>query len=90
MVKTQEFIKLIGNIIIGGAIVTTLTKSSIDDVILSKHIMIELHKEGLLQEVKSCKLDFCKYFVYGKQHKVSSKTISHTKKDVLDYVHVNI
>ncbi|KAK2998825.1 hypothetical protein RJ639_023621 [Escallonia herrerae] len=33
---------------------------------LSKGGMLELHKRKLLQGVKSCKLDFCKFCVFRK------------------------
>ena len=52
--------------------------------------MLELHKRNLLKGVKTCKLDFCKYCVYGKQHKVSFKTGSHTSKGILDYIHSDV
>ena len=52
--------------------------------------MLELHKRNLLKGVKTCKLDFCKYCVYGKQHRVSFKTGSHTSKGVLDYTHSDV
>ena len=35
--------------------------------------MLELHKRNLLKGVKKCKLDFCQYCVYGKQHRVNSR-----------------
>ena len=52
--------------------------------------MLELHKRNLLKGVKACKLDFCKYCVYGKQHRVNFKTDSHTSKGVLDYIHSDV
>ena len=52
--------------------------------------MLELHKRNLLKRVKTCKLDFCKYCVYGKQHRVSFKTDSHTSKGVLDYIYSDV
>ena len=45
---------------------------------------------NLLKGVKTCKLDFYEYYVYGKQHRVSSKTSSHISKGVLDYVHLDV
>ena len=35
--------------------------------------MLELHKRNLLKGVKTCKLDFYKYCIYGKQHRVNSR-----------------
>ena len=32
--------------------------------------MMELHKRKLLKCIKSCKLELCKYCVFGKQNKV--------------------
>ena len=52
--------------------------------------VLELHKRNLMKGVKTYKLDFCEYCVYGKQHRVSFKTGSHTSKGVLDYVHSDI
>ena len=65
--------KLLGNTIVGGA--TAVTESKQDDTLLwhmrLRHIsecgMRELQKRNLLAGVKSCKLDFCKYCVMGKQ-----------------------
>ncbi|KAK3026865.1 hypothetical protein RJ639_041992 [Escallonia herrerae] len=57
---------------------------------LSEGGMLELHKRKLLQGVKSCKLDFCKFCVFGKQKRVSFKAASHTSKGVLDYVHTDV
>ncbi|KAE8689071.1 hypothetical protein F3Y22_tig00110944pilonHSYRG00042 [Hibiscus syriacus] len=54
---------------------------------LSERGMAELHKRNLLHGVKSCKLNFCKYCVLGKQTKVRFKTAKHTTQGILDYVH---
>jgi hypothetical protein len=40
--------------------------------------------------VKSCKLGCCKYYVFGKQRRVSFKVASHTSKGVHNYVHSNV
>ena len=89
---------MIGNTVVGRVAVTTLVESNTDDIKLwlmqLGHIgergMLELHKRNLLKRVKTCKLDFCKYCVYGKQHRVSFKTGSHTSKGVLDYIHLDV
>ena len=52
--------------------------------------VVWLHKGNLLKGVKTCKLDFCKYCVYGKQHRVNFKTGSHTSKGVLNYIHLDV
>ena len=52
--------------------------------------VLELHKRNLLKGVKTCKLHFYEYCVYGKQHRVSFKIGSHTSKGVLDYVHSDV
>ncbi|KAE8712086.1 cytochrome P450 71A9-like [Hibiscus syriacus] len=57
---------------------------------LSERGMIELHKRNMLHGVKSCKLDFCKYCVLGKQTKVRFKTAKHTTQGILDYVHSDV
>ena len=52
--------------------------------------VVWLHKRNLLKGVKTCKLDFCKYCVYGKQHRVNFKTDSHTSKGVFNYIHLDV
>ena len=90
--------RLIRNTIVGRVVVTTLVQSSIDNIKLwhmrLSHIgirgMLKLHKRNLLKGVKTCKLNFCEYCVYGKQHRVSFKTGSHTSKGILGYVHSDV
>ena len=96
--KVSALYKLIGTIVIGRVAVTTPVESSTDNTKLWHmrlgHIgergMLELYKRNLLKRVKTCKLDFYKYCVYGKQHRVSFKTDSHTTKGVLDYIHSDV
>ncbi|KAK2997449.1 hypothetical protein RJ639_025454 [Escallonia herrerae] len=96
--KTGNLYKLMGKTVIGGASVSTHAGSSNDNSELwhkrlghlSEGGMLELHKRKLLQGVKSCKLDFCKFCVFGKQKRVSFKAASHTSKGVLDYVHSDV
>ena len=72
--KVSTLYRLIGNTFVGRFAVTTLVESNTDDTKLWHmrlgHIgergMLELHKRNLLKGVKACKLDFCKYCVYGK------------------------
>ncbi|KAK2973983.1 hypothetical protein RJ640_013544 [Escallonia rubra] len=72
--KFANLYKLIGNTVIGGASVSTYASSSNDNFELwhkrlghlSEGGMLELHKRKLLQGVKSCKFDFCKFCVFGK------------------------
>ena len=40
--------------------------------------------------VKSCKLDFCKYCVMGKQCRMRFKTAMHKTEGILDYIHSDI
>ena len=51
--------------------------------------MLELYKRNLLKGIKTCKLDLCKFCVFGKQNK-QFKTTTHKTKGVLDYVHTDI
>ena len=96
--KISTLYKLIGNTVVRRVAIITPVESSIDDTKLWHmrlgHIgergMLELQKRNLLKGVKTCKLDFCKYYVYGKQHRVSFKTGSHTSKGVLDYIRSNV
>jgi hypothetical protein len=67
--------KLLGSTVIGG-IASVESKS--DCTILwhmrlghiSEQCMLELHKKNLLKGVKTCKLDFCKFCILGKQNRV--------------------
>ena len=52
--------------------------------------MMELQKRNLLKGVKSCKLDFCKICVLGKQHKVQFKASTHKTEGKLDYIHSDV
>jgi hypothetical protein len=82
----------------GRAAVSTSTESNNDNTVLwhmrfghlGKRSMFEFHKRNLLKSVKSCKLDFCKYYLYRKQRRVNFKVASHTSKGVLDYVHLDV
>jgi transposase InsO family protein len=88
--------KLLGNTILGG--VAAVAGSEDDDALLwhmwlghmSERGMRELHKRNLLTGIKSCKLDFCKYCIMGKQCRVRFKTVTHKTKGILDYVHSDI
>ncbi|KAK2981275.1 hypothetical protein RJ640_006976 [Escallonia rubra] len=73
--KTEILYKLIGNTVICGASVSTHVGSSNDNSelwhkrlgYLSERGMLELQKRKLLQGMKSCKLNFYKFCVLGKQ-----------------------
>uniref|UniRef100_A0A2N9J203 Integrase catalytic domain-containing protein n=1 Tax=Fagus sylvatica TaxID=28930 RepID=A0A2N9J203_FAGSY len=88
--------KLLGNTILGG--VAAVAESEDDDTLLwhmrlghmSERGIRELHKRNLLTEIKSCKLDFCKYCIMGKQCRVRFKTATHKTKGILDYMHSDI
>lgn len=64
--------RLVGNIVVDGAVVSMLVDSCTDDTQLwhiwlghiGKRGMLELHKKNLLKGMKMCKLEFCKYSVY--------------------------
>ena len=43
-----------------------------------------------LPDLKSSKLDFCKYYVFGKQCKQIFKTGNHNSKHILDYIHYDL
>ena len=97
-IESKPDYKLIGNTVIGRVAVTIPVESNTDDTKLwhmrlghiGEHSMLELHKKNLLKGVKTCKLDFCKYYVHGKQFRVSFKIDSHTSKGVLEYIHSNV
>ena len=87
--------KLLGTTIIGGV---ATAKSELDSTFLwhmrlgyiSECGMMELYKRNLLKGIKTCKLDFCKYCVFGKQNKVQFKIATRKTKGVLDYVHTDV
>ena len=88
--------KLLGDTILGG--VAAVAESEDDDTLLwhmrlwhmSKRGIRELHKRNLLARIKSCKLDFCKYYTMGKQWRVRFKIATHKTNGILDYVHSDI
>ena len=96
--KVSTLYKLIRNTVVGRVAITTSIKSSTDDTKIwhmrfgqiGECGTLELHKRNLLKGVKPCKLDFYKYCLYRKQHRVSFKTSSHTSKSVLDYIHSEV
>ncbi|CAL2259854.1 unnamed protein product [Prunus armeniaca] len=76
--QPNKLYKLIGTTIVRGAAVSV--NQGIEDKTelwhhrlrhISQKGLQELHKQGLLEGVSSCKLDFCEYCVLGKQRKVS-------------------
>ena len=57
---------------------------------LSEKGMNELHKRGLLPEVRSCTIGLCKFYIMGKQCRVSFMTGKHTTEGTLDYVNSDV
>ena len=49
-----------------------------------------LSKQGLPCSQKTGKLDFCEYYIFDKQHRVSFGTGVHRTKDTLDYIHSDV
>jgi hypothetical protein len=96
--KIGNLYKLLGDTVTGGVAMSTLAEPNDDNTVLwhmrlghlGECSMFELHKRNLLKGVKSCKLGFCKYCLYGKHQRVSFKVASHTSKGVLDYVHSDV
>jgi len=91
-ITTGNIYKLLGSTVVGGV----HSIESHDDNTklwhmrlghLSERGMTELHKRNLLHGVKTCKLDFCKFCVLGKQTRVSFMTGKHRTERILDYVH---
>ena len=84
-----------GTAIVGGAAIvepkldsTTLWHMQLGH--MGERGMIELYKIKLLKGIKTCKFEFCKYCVFGKQNKVHFKTSTHKTKGILDYVHIDV
>ena len=57
---------------------------------MGEHGMMEFHKRKLLKGIKTCKLEFCKYCVFGKQNKVQFKTATHKTKGIFYYVYTEV
>lgn len=51
---------------------------------------MKFHKRNLLNGVRSCKMDLCKYCVFGRHFHVRFKTGKHKTKKILDYVHLDV
>ena len=83
--KKGNLYRLIGESVIGGVAVTSSEDHDADDTELwhmrlahmSEKGMLELHKRGVLKGIKSCKLNFCKFCLFGKQKRLSFRTSSH-------------
>ncbi|KAK9140786.1 hypothetical protein Scep_010467 [Stephania cephalantha] len=86
------------NTVVGGA--TTFSNAVVDDTTRLWHIMRLGHaskkalqglvKQGLLKDVKVCKLKFCEHCVLGKQTLVKFGSAVHQTRETLDYVHSNV
>ncbi|KAG8485659.1 hypothetical protein CXB51_018846 [Gossypium anomalum] len=57
---------------------------------ISENGMVELSKRGLLNGQGICKLNFCEYFVFGKQKRVRFTRRIHNTKGTLEYIHSNL
>jgi len=57
---------------------------------IGEHSLIELLRRDLLDGLKDCKMEFCKFCVIGTQSKVSFKMGQHTTKGLIDYVHSDV
>ncbi|KAL1217255.1 Retrovirus-related Pol polyprotein from transposon TNT 1-94 [Cardamine amara subsp. amara] len=87
--------RLLGNVVVGeaAAVLTESDSTALWHMRLGhigEHGLAELHKRNLLDGLKSCKMDFCKFCVMGKQSKASFKTWQHTTNGLLDYVHSDV
>ena len=49
-----------------------------------------LAMQGLLKGAKTCKMDFCKQCVLGKQKRVKFGTAIHNTEGILDYIHTDV
>jgi hypothetical protein len=94
-INSKNIYKLLGSTVKGG--IASIESESDCTVLwhmrlghMSERGMLELHKKNLLKDVKTCKLDFCKFCVMGKQNRVQFKTATHKIKGILDYVHSDV
>ena len=92
---TGSVYRLIWNVVLGGAAAavsesecTTLWHMRMSHI--GEHGLKELLRRCLLDRLKDCKMEFCKFCVMGKQSKVSFKMGQHTTKGLIDYVHSDV
>lgn len=52
--------------------------------------MKELHKQGILENLKTCNLPFCEACVLGEQHKIKFSVAKHNTKRILEYIHEDL
>lgn len=52
--------------------------------------MLDIVRPFYHHPVRLCTLNFCKYYVFGKQCRVSFKISSQANEGVFDYVHTDI
>lgn len=57
---------------------------------LSDFGMMQLHNRNLLKDVRSCKMDLCKYCVLEKLCRVLFKIGKHKTEENLDYVYFDV
>ncbi|CAL8167282.1 unnamed protein product [Prunus armeniaca] len=97
--QPNKLYKLIGTTIVGGVAVSI--NQGIEDKTelyhhrlghISQKGLQELHKQGLLEGMSSCKMDFCEYCVLGKQRNVSftSSSADNRSKEQLSYIHSDV
>ncbi|KAG8478631.1 hypothetical protein CXB51_028491 [Gossypium anomalum] len=96
--KTAKLYILQGSTVTGDATVASSFLSN-DDITklwhmrlghMSENGMVELSKRGLLYGQGICKLNFCKYCVFGKQKRVRFIIGIHNMKGTLEYIHSNL
>jgi hypothetical protein len=93
--NSKNIYKLLGSTVVGGI---AFVESNLDCIVLwhmqlghlSERSMLKHHKRNLLKGVKTCKLDFSKFCVLGKQNWVQFKTTTHKTKGILGYVHSDV
>jgi hypothetical protein len=93
--SSKNIYKLLGSTIVDGI---AFVESDLDCTVLwhmwlghiSERGMLDLYKRNLLNGVKTCKLDFCKFYVLGKQNWVQFKTATHKTEGILDYIHSDV
>ena len=51
---------------------------------ISEQGLRELHRKGIIEQLKTCALPFCEVCILGKQHKIRFTQARHTTKRILD------
>jgi hypothetical protein len=93
--NSKNIYKLLGNTVVGGV---ASVEFEFDTIVLwnmqlghmGERGMLEFHRRNLLKGIKTCKLEFCMFYVLGKQSRVQFKSATRKAEGVLYYIHSDV